>query len=126
MYDKLHITFSLFLSHSLSLISLSGSNHVIACCSNGTAFAWGNNSYGQCGLPHDKFQVLPAVIDTFIKENIQVTSVCAGARNSGFLTLDGQLYTTGASISLGIRQIKNSFTPGIDRLYFSISLCRIY
>lgn len=99
---------SYFTENSLNVVQVSCSkgekhNHTMCVCSNGQAFAWGDQYKGQLGtLPvgtdwsHEikKMQSQPAPI-VGLPEGTQVRKVMCGGIHSALLTMDGLLYTWG-------------------------------
>ncbi|HEX3018909.1 MAG TPA: immunoglobulin domain-containing protein [Chitinispirillaceae bacterium] len=86
-----------------------GGNHSLALKSDGTAWAWGNNNYGQLGNGTLNMFMLPVRIDI---ANVQV--IAAGSNHSLLLKTDGTVWACGhnGSGQLGNGSIANSKIPG--------------
>ena len=63
-----------------------GSRHSLAIISDGHAYSWGANDYGQLG--HDDLisRDCPTIVECFVKQNLRVGNVFAGYWNSVFVT----------------------------------------
>ena len=63
-----------------------GSRHSVAVTSDGHAYSWGCNDYGQLGHSDLVSRDSPTVIGWFIEQNLTVVDVYAGYWNSVFVT----------------------------------------
>ena len=63
-----------------------GSRHSVAVTSDGHAYSWGCNDYGQLGHGDLVSRDSPALIGWFIEQNLTVVDVYAGYWNTVFLT----------------------------------------
>ncbi|CAD25339.2 REGULATOR OF CHROMOSOME CONDENSATION [Encephalitozoon cuniculi GB-M1] len=107
-----------------------GLNHIIALNTDGEAYCWGSNLYGQLG--HDKAE------STFNKYKVPldgIRQVAGGENHSLFVTIDGTLYGCGRNKEgqLGIQSVEAVRTPmklSIEhvetvRSYNSFNICRV-
>jgi len=77
----------------LSVVKLAcGSRHSLAVASNGHAYSWGNNDYGQLGHGDLVSRDCPTVVQCFVDSNLSIVDVYAGYWNSVFVT--GQTTST--------------------------------
>ena len=83
----------------------SGDSHNLALKSDGTVYAWGNNTYGQLGTGNVQNSDTP----TLIKDVPEIESVKAGKYNSYLLSTDGEIYSFGGNSnnSLGLNTTDN-------------------
>ena len=83
----------------------SGDSHNLALKSDGTVYAWGNNTYGQLGTGDVQNSDTP----TLIKDVPEIESVKAGKYNSYLLSTDGEIYSFGGNSnnSLGLNTTDN-------------------
>lgn len=91
-----------------------GSSHALAITSDGQAYSWGNNFYGQLGNNSNTSSLLPVAVDaTGVLTGKTVTLIAAGAYNSFALTSDGQIYSWGSNYSgeLGNNTTTDSAIP---------------
>ena len=81
----------------------SSDNHALALDIDGRVYAWGSNTYGECGLADVNSLAKPTVI-----ENIPaIESIKAGIYNSYLLSKDGEVYSFG-------RNTNHSLGTGTD------------
>jgi alpha-tubulin suppressor-like RCC1 family protein len=73
-----------------------GSKHTLALADAGTVYAWGLNTFGECGLHHTS----PVYYPTSVVALDHVVQVSAGAFHSLFLTRSGVVYTCGMESKL--------------------------
>ncbi|ADM11438.1 alpha-tubulin suppressor-like protein [Encephalitozoon intestinalis ATCC 50506] len=108
----------------------SGLNHLIALNTDGEAYCWGSNLYGQLG--HDKAE------STFNKYKVPldgISQAVGGENHSLFVTKDGSLYGSGRNKEgqLGIQNVENLKSPtklglsGVEavRSYNSFSIGKV-
>jgi alpha-tubulin suppressor-like RCC1 family protein len=82
---------------------MAGYQHSLAVKTDGTLWAWGNNSQGQLGLGN----INP--VTTFTKVTIgKVKDIVTKQGNSFAILEDGSLYVYGNNSSGGIRMIKEN------------------
>jgi alpha-tubulin suppressor-like RCC1 family protein len=75
-----------------------GSMHCLALCSDGTLFAWGNNSSGALGIGGTTNSLVPAEVNrTGALAGKVVVSIAAGSETSFALCSDGSLFTWGSN-----------------------------
>ena len=79
----------------------SSTSHALACCDDGSLWAWGSNKYGQLGSGVAFSDDSPMLV----LERAGIVFVCAGAQHSIAVSHEGQVYTFGANGShqLGYR-----------------------
>ena len=63
-----------------------GSRHSLALTSDGRAYSWGCNDYGQLGHADLIPRSSPTVIQYFVEQNARVVDVFAGYWNTVFVT----------------------------------------
>ena len=63
-----------------------GSRHSVAVTSDGCAYGWGCNDYGQLGHGDLVSRDCPTVVRCFLEQNLRVVDVFAGYWNSVFVT----------------------------------------
>ena len=74
-------------SSDVYIVKLScGSRHSLAVTSDGCAYSWGFNNYGQLGHGDLVSRDCPTVIEYFVERNLQVVDVFGGYWNSVFVT----------------------------------------
>ena len=61
----------------------------------GVPYAWGRGSHGQLGLGHHQNLYVPRCINALYYSSKFVKQVSAGGKHSGFLTVQGEVYTCG-------------------------------
>ena len=97
-------------SHKIIAISC-GCDFVIALTSEGKAFSWGHNGYGQLGLSHNNNVYIPQRIP--MRNNIFIKKISCGDNHSLLLTSDGDIYSFGYNEDgrLGVGDQLNRSTP---------------
>lgn len=76
-----------------------GANHVIVVATNGQAYGWGDNEFGQLGIgklvnsSFDSYVKTPSLLFDFANKKI-IMAAC-GSRHSLFLTGLGKVYSAG-------------------------------
>ena len=71
----------------VSVVKLtSGSRHSVAVTSDGLAYSWGCNDYGQLGHGDLVSRDSPTVVEWFVERRLRVVDVFAGVWNSVFVT----------------------------------------
>jgi alpha-tubulin suppressor-like RCC1 family protein len=94
------------------LIVRTGYSHTLGIKSNGTLWAWGNNYFGQLGIPYDPNNnfSLPTQVGT----DNDWKYICAGNTHSGAIKNNGTLWATGSNASgqlgIGNNTSINTFT----------------
>jgi len=63
-----------------------GSRHSLAVASDGHAYSWGANDYGQLGHCDVVSRDSPTLVQFFVEQNLSVVDVFAGFWNSIFVT----------------------------------------
>lgn len=63
-----------------------GSRHSVAVTSDGCAYTWGFNGYGQLGHGDLVSRDWPTVVEYFVEHNLTVVDVFAGYWNTVFVT----------------------------------------
>ena len=61
----------------------------------GVPYAWGRGSHGRLGLGHRRNLYVPRCINALYYNSTFVKQVSAGGKHSGFLTVQGEVYTCG-------------------------------
>jgi alpha-tubulin suppressor-like RCC1 family protein len=74
-----------------------GYEHMLAICSDGSLYSWGDNYYGQLGDGTNRSKLMPVRISP--PAGKKWVQVAAGSYHSLALASDGQLYTTGYNYS---------------------------
>lgn len=74
--------------------------HHSVCVTNGLVYtgvpyAWGRGSHGRLGLGHRRNVDLPCCINALYYSGTFVKQVSAGGKHSGFLTVQGEVFTCG-------------------------------
>lgn len=76
-----------------------GTRHTVCVASGvyytGIGYAWGRGSDGQLGLDHSRSLFVPTLINQLYNTSKYVRQVSAGRKHTGFLTVDGEVYTCG-------------------------------
>lgn len=100
---------------NVSVTSVACGTHHSVCSANGLwykgiPFAWGRGSHGRLGQGHRQNLHVPRCINTLYSTSTYVKQVSAGEKHSGFLTVQGEVYTCGSNAfgQLGY------FTPSRD------------
>ena len=69
------------------IISVScGSIHTIAVTEAGRVYSWGFGEFGALGIGNNVTEYKPVLIQTFVKQNIYISSVACGNKHSMFLS----------------------------------------
>lgn len=69
--------------------------HTAALSTNGEVFVWGDNRYGQLGLPSGDFS--PRPVKLRLPHSVPITAVACGARHTLLLDAHGDVYSFGAN-----------------------------
>ncbi|KAF9352831.1 hypothetical protein BGX26_009368 [Mortierella sp. AD094] len=89
-----------------------GSYHSFAIDKNGRAFAWGLNTYGQCGNDDPNKDNIPTVAPITAMKSYTCADIQGGEHHTIALTKDGQLYGFGRSdshqLGLGYTELPGS------------------
>src|SRR5690554_4979290 len=90
-----------------------GSYHSFAIDKDGKAYAWGLNTYGQCGDENPKTENIPSVAPIEALEEERFVDIQGGEHHTIALTKDGKVYKFGRSDShqLGLGYTE---TPGSE------------
>jgi alpha-tubulin suppressor-like RCC1 family protein len=86
-----------------------GADYTLALTSTGQLYAFGNNEYGQLGIPTAVQKTATPTLVSLPQENGVVTQVAAGGGQTLVVTSSGQLYTFGLNI---YGQLGNSMSIG--------------
>ncbi|KAL8428545.1 hypothetical protein Efla_003316 [Eimeria flavescens] len=101
-------------THSICTV-VAGLDHSVALTNEGMAFAWGDNSEGQCGLGHRPVSVRePTMISTIRNNGIKLKSIAAGPRHTAAICTDGRALMWGASHFVRLPTVppdSHSYTP---------------
>ncbi|KAL8454422.1 hypothetical protein Emag_001449 [Eimeria magna] len=107
-----------------------GLDHSVALTNEGMAFAWGDNSEGQCGLGHRLVSVRqPTLIPTIRNNGIKLKSITAGPRHTGAVCTDGKALMWGASHFVRLPTVlpdSHSYTPRaipMDPAHEALQVC---
>ncbi|KAL8434756.1 hypothetical protein ACSSS7_002893 [Eimeria intestinalis] len=116
-------------THSICAVA-AGLDHSVALSNEGMAFAWGDNSEGQCGLGHRLVSVRqPTVIATIRNNGIKLKSITAGPRHTGAVCTDGKALMWGASHFVRLPTVlpdSHSYTPRaipMDPAHEALQVC---
>ncbi|CDJ49736.1 IQ calmodulin-binding motif domain-containing protein, putative [Eimeria brunetti] len=94
---------------------VAGLDHSVALTSEGLAFAWGDNSEGQCGLGHRLMWARhPTLIPTIRNNGIRLKCIAAGPRQTGAVCSDGKALMWGAAHFVRLPTLipdSHSYTP---------------
>ena len=91
-----------------------GASHTLAVSALGEVFAWGNNEFGQLGIPHLSGCVAtPAQVPALV--GIRVSALAAGAGHNVALTGDGHAYSWGINRQgqCGLGHTENQAKPAL-------------
>ena len=85
---------------NVRVTSVACGTHHSVCVTNGlwykgVPFAWGRGSHGQLGLGHRRNLYVPLCIYALYSTSTFVKQASAGGKHSGFLTVQGEVYTCG-------------------------------
>jgi alpha-tubulin suppressor-like RCC1 family protein len=95
----------------------SSDKHGLACCDDGSLWAWGSNKAGQLGRPRSLLQSSTDPI--LVLEGAGISHVCAGDMHSVAISIDGSVFSFGLNESgqLGVRSSRDdSNTSEVPRL----------
>ncbi|MGL3150673.1 hypothetical protein ACSS7Z_09960 [Microbacterium sp. A82] len=100
-----------------------GGEHSVAVTEDGTAYAWGNNQYGQLGDGTNRRRYVPVRVE--MPDGVSITQVSAGGSHSVAVTADGTAYAWGYNEygQLGIGTTTNSNVP--VQVPFGMSLTQV-
>lgn len=76
-----------------------GAYHSFGVDKEGKAYAWGLNTYGQCGNDDPSVEEVPSVAPIKALEDIKIQDIQGGEHHTIALTKDGKLYAFGRSDS---------------------------
>ena len=91
-----------------------GASHTLAVSSLGEVFAWGNNEFGQLGIPNLSGCVAtPTLVPALV--GVRVAALAAGAGHNCALTGDGQIYSWGINRQgqCGLGHTENQAKPAL-------------
>ncbi|KAL8449329.1 hypothetical protein Emed_003210 [Eimeria media] len=116
-------------THSICAVA-AGLDHSVALTNEGMAFAWGDNSEGQCGLGHRLVSVRqPTLIPTIRNNGIKLKSITAGPRHTGAVCTDGKALMWGAAHFVRLPTVlpdSHSYTPRaipMDPAHEALQVC---
>ena len=72
-----------------------GRQHTIAVAENGSLYAWGKNSNGQCGLGHTNNILSPVCVSSLLQADVRVHVAAAGAAHTICISEAGVLFSFG-------------------------------
>jgi len=101
---------------NVQFISISlGWEHTCAIATNGKAYCWGYNSWGQLGDGTNIDRNTPVLVDTSVMGNVQFNSISLGYRHSCIITNNGKTYCWGLNSSgqLGDGTNEEKNTPAL-------------
>jgi len=113
----------------IHVVSVSaGSEHTMCICERGTAYVWGRNDRGQCGIcPSENLEnvYVPVGLESLVDEYI--VQIDGGAEHTLVLNSTGQMYSFGATgPSLGRHTTLNSsFVPGLVDMFMEDRIVHI-
>ncbi|CDI74185.1 IQ calmodulin-binding motif domain-containing protein, putative [Eimeria praecox] len=109
-----HLVQEVDYTHTICAVA-AGLDHSVALTSEGMAFAWGDNSEGQCGLGHRLMWARsPTLIPTIRNNGIRLKSIAAGPRQTGAVCSDGKALMWGAAHFVRLPTLipdSHSYTP---------------
>src|SRR5699024_1338403 len=70
-----------------------GASHSVALTSNGEAFAWGNNSFGQLGIGNSTHSTVPVQVK--VPKGLVIKSIACGMNHTLLLTANGEIFAMG-------------------------------
>lgn len=85
---------------NVTVKSVACGTHHSVCLTNGVwykgiAYAWGRGSHGRLGLGHRRNLFVPRCVNELFNTSTYLKQVTAGEKHTGFLTLEGDVYTCG-------------------------------
>lgn len=85
---------------NVRVTSVACGTHHSVCVTNGVVYtgvpyAWGRGSHGRLGLGHRRNLYVALCINALYYSSTFVKQVSAGGKHSGFLTVQGEVYTCG-------------------------------
>jgi len=86
---------------NVRVTSVACGTHHSVCMANwlgwytGIPYAWGRGTHGRLGLGHRQNLYVPRCINALYSTSTFVKQVSAGGKHSGFLTVQGEVYTCG-------------------------------
>jgi len=103
-----------------------GEKHMMLLFEDGSVYAYGDNTYGQCGIDNSIFKTLDKLTEVKNLTNKKFENIFC-SKNSSFFLLNGILYSCGSNIngSLG-RPCKKKYDYNIDLINFPSSIFNVY
>jgi alpha-tubulin suppressor-like RCC1 family protein len=72
-----------------------GSHHTVAVAENGSLYAWGKNSNGQCGLGHTNNVLSPVSVSSLLQADVRIHVAAAGTGHTLCVSEAGILFSFG-------------------------------
>ncbi|SCN63151.1 conserved Plasmodium protein, unknown function [Plasmodium chabaudi adami] len=108
------VQFTKIISETNKIINICcGSEHTLALSENRNVYAWGNNTYGQCGHKYELNVIrYPKIIKYFKKNNIHIKNISCASYHSGYITETSDLYISGNFFFINLKYYnQNLYEP---------------